>query len=958
MADDKNKPNQSNKPVNGKLPKHIEEALRTHEYATSYEHLSSKDEYKALEEKLAKLEADRAQATSGTQQYQDVLENIAMAETDLAQIDKVYHDKQNEQLANTVAAYTRTRNINERTTTKAGRQRFFKQARTSQDVYLPTEVIESRIQQGIDQVNAIGTEIAGRARGLGTEEVPESLKGKATQITQIEEEIAFNKRLLKVQSKQGLSTEKMFGRTEEVMGRTERYFEDQGLKERVARGDVQDIGEETKQLGLRQRDVHVAQEQYDKAMESGAENVSDFVKALKNATDALDKQQKLVTEMNRQGVSGPGGGGISWGDVGAIAALAGRAVGTVARGQRMMWVDQQREEMSNKAQFAARANRIYGQAENAIMGGDIDAMLELTSGALNFAKDESDFAKTFTNVSEGVAQVGDAAVGVGNTITATTGGLKAGLGFGSTATGTVAGVAQGAIETSNAAVRAGRLARGGYGAAQSLPSYDVSLQLQKQMRAMDSKMFQAVYDQGMTTYNSVSGLGGAGNIQSQLMNTDTLGRMAGVGLTPEKAAQLTAGMRAAGAMSAQDAMHVVEGAGGAKRRGILGQEEYVGMAAQLMGAGGAGGDLESIMSAAVAAGMDNSKSIGELVSGTLALSQGLGAMGIAATGSSQDLLAKASQNLVNSGVDPNLATNAAMQSLQNYQNFQGSNAFDLGNIVERSGLRQINSNFTNANVAQMDQLQKMTAAEHKILMQGARANGDSPQDKEARARADQLLKQKGLTEILNPNGAGVDEDVVKRMVSLSNVGASVNMGGLGQKGIDPMIIAKKLAAGEELTDKETALFANQGITAQTIGAAVKLDDPATTDPNTKKKLTGAGAEETQARFKLKELQDAEGKGPGNIQDVFKTLEATLAGIQENIGPEKMSEEVQRAAKEFEAPTLTFKEGTKEFKEAVDKFVKHQNAIMANIGENQAKPSTDTLKQNKDNGSYKKPTARW
>lgn len=943
MADDK--PNRTNKPVNGKLPKHIEEALSQHEYATSYEHLSGKEDYRSLEEKLAKLES-QAQAVQGTPQYQSVVENIGYAEQELADIDKIYHDKQNEQLANTIATYTKTRNVNERTTSISSRQRFFQQARRSPDIFQPTEALESRVQQGIEQVNQLGTEVAGRVRGLGTEEMPESLRAKTGQISQIEEEIAFNKRLLKVQNKMGLSTEKIFGRTEDVMGRTEQYFETTGLQERVSRGAVRDIGVETKELGLRQRDVFVAQEQYDKAMEDGADNVADFVKALKNATDALDKQQKLVSEMNRQGVTGPGGGGISWGDVGMVAALGGRAVATVARGGRTMAVDQQREEMMNKAQFAARANRIYEQAQNAIMGGDMDAMLELTSGALDFARSESMFAKTFTNVSEGIAQTGDAAAGIGNVITAGKGGIKAGLGFGSVATGKAAAISQGAIEATGAAVRAGRLARGGFGAEQALPTYDTALQLQRQMRAMDSRMFQSVYDQGQTAYNSVTGLGGAAGIQRQLMDTDTLGRMAGVGLTPERAAQLTAGMRAAGAMTAADAMTVVQGAGAATQRGILGQAEYVGMASQLMGAGGEAGDLEGIMAAAVAAGMDNSKSIGELVSGTLALSSGLTSMGVGATGSTQNMLAQASQNLVAAGVDPNLAANAAAMSIGNFNAAQRDQGFTLGNIMERAGLRRMGERFQNANVFQLNRMGEMTTADHKVLLDAAK----NPDNAEAQNRANQLLKAKGLTEVLNPENKGIRVEDVREIQKLSFMQAAMDKGALGVRGVDIGAIYDKAIAGEALTDKETALFQEfGGARAEAIMGAVRGEDPAQADPNTKPRLPGAVVDETKARFKLRELQDAEAKGPGTIADVFKTVETTLKGIQENISPEKMSEEVQKAAKEFEAPTITFKEGTKEFKDAVDKFVKHQDKIMTFIGENKAKPSADTLKDQKDSG---------
>lgn len=935
MAD---KPNKSDKLVNGKIPKHIEEAITTRDYATSYEHISSKADYRQLEDKLQKLEAERTKAPGS----QDILENIGFAEQDLANIDKVYHDKQNEQLANTIATYTKTRNINERTTTMSSQQRFFRGAKTSPDIYQPTEALEARIQTRAAQVNALGVEVAGRMRGLGTEEIPESLRPKLGQISKLEEEIAFDKRLLKVQSKAGLSTEKMFGRAEEVVGKTSRYFEERGIEERVARRDVRDIAQEEKALGNISKNVLKLQEDYDSALEVGSKKVTLFAEKLDKATSALDKQQKIVNEMNRQGVTGPGG--MGWGDVGKVVALGGRAVAHVARSARVMAVDQQREEMSNKAAFAALGNRIYGRANEAIMGGNMDALLELTGGSLEFARKEGMFAKRFTNVAEGVAQVGDVAVGVGNITQAGIGGVKAGMGVGGAVTANAALIAQGTIEATNAAVKVGRMARGGYGAEQALPTTQVALGLSQQMRMMDAKMMQTVYNQGMTTYNSVAGLGGAGDIQTRLMNTETLGRMQGVGLTPERAAQLTAGLRAAGAMSANDAMAVVQGAGAAKQRGILGQEEFVGMAAQLMGAGGGAGDLEAIMAAAVASGMDNSKSISELVSGTLRLSAGLTAAGISGTGSTQNMLAAASQNLIAAGVDPNLAANAAAMSIGNYNQAQSGQAFTLGNIMERSGIRRMGANFNNASAFQLNRMGEMTSADHKLLLDAAK----NPDNAEAQNRANQLLKAKGLTEVLSPEGKGIKVEDVRELQKLSFMAAVTDKGALGVRGVDIGKIYEKAVAGEALTDKETALFQEfGGARAEAITSAIKGDDPQTVEPNSKKKLMGAGTEETQAAFKLRELQDAEKRGGGPTAEIFKSLEVTLAGLQENIGPEKIGKVVEDAAANFEVPVLEFKTSTGEFKTAVDKFINWQNSRMGNIGENQPKREFDsTLKDQK------------
>ena len=183
MADDK--PNKSDKEVNGKMPKHLDEAFAQREYLTSYEYLSGKDDLKKLHDRLAEYEKQQGKETPGGQAYQGIAENIGFLEQDIGALDKSYADRENARLANVIAIYTKTANVNQRTTTLSGRQRFFKEAKGSAERFTPTETIEANIQRGIQGVSELGTEIAGRARGIGAEEIPDVLREKAGRISQI-----------------------------------------------------------------------------------------------------------------------------------------------------------------------------------------------------------------------------------------------------------------------------------------------------------------------------------------------------------------------------------------------------------------------------------------------------------------------------------------------------------------------------------------------------------------------------------------------------------------------------------------------------------------------------------------------------------------------------------------------------------------------------------------------------
>lgn len=925
MADNNDKPNQSGKPVNGKIPRYLESNFeaRMSDISDIYERKS----VHTADERVTKYEQKLKSFTPGTGGWISALENVAQAERDRELAEQEAARQINRQYADQISTKMRIENVNARTTTMSGQHRYYSMARRSQELYAPTERLQERIGEIQDQITTRGSILGGRIRGLGEEEPSPGMMAEAQAIGGLEEQAAFYKKLIKVQNREGLSSEKLFGASDVMLERTGRYFEERGIANKVESRDIRSINEERKALAERQRNVFLAQEKYEKGIDSNipTQELAAFAKELKESTEALNKQQKVVREMEKQGISGPG---MGWGDIGKVAALAGRATAFVARGQKQVMVDNYREEVMMRAGFAARGNRIYNRAEESIMGGNMDAMLELTSGALQAAQKDAMGAKMFTNTAEGLAQIGDAAEGIGNVTTAGIQGGKAGL-IGGAA---VAGGSQAAIELTRAQIKADRLNRGLYGGAEALGTYDARLEEMKQLRAMDSKIMQAVYDQGMTSYNSVAGLGGAGGIQSQLLNTDTLGRMAGVGLTPEKAAQLTAGMRAAGAMTANDALNVVEGAGRAKRKGILGQEEFVGMSAALMGAGGAAGDLEKIMGSAVAAGMDNSKSIGELVSGTLALSKNMSNFGIATTGSSQSLLAKASQDLVAAGIDPNLAANAAASTMMKYSAAQSSREFTLGNVMERAGLRRM---FGGASIFQLNRLSEMTVDQHKTLLDAARNPSKANMKK-----ANTLVQQMGLSDVLNPEGEGFDQGQIREIMKLSFTGAGIDKGALGARGVDLDKMVDKMVAGKKLSDKEMAFLSEFGGAGQVIAAGVAGDNPATKDPNTKKTLTGAGVEQTQANFKVKELLDAQGKGPG-IEKIFGTLEKTLDGIQKNIGPDAVKKITEDAAKNFNTPILEFKEGSVEFKKAVDKFVKWQEDQSKRVGSTYSRPKYDS-----------------
>ena len=245
MADD---PNKSNKPVNGQVPKHLRDVFEQRDYSVSYEHLSTKENMPKLSQTLDAMEILKGQTPKGSSAYNQIAENIGYTEADMAEeidrLEKIYGPKYNESLASSIETFSKYRNINARTTTMSGQQRYGRMAQNHPGRYMPTEMIEARNQMLTEQASNVGSQLAGRARNLSVDEDTSSLTAGASRLGAIQDEIAFNKRLMKVQSRQGLSTEKLVNRGEDLDATVSGFLQRKGIEQKVDSGDVKSYDEE------------------------------------------------------------------------------------------------------------------------------------------------------------------------------------------------------------------------------------------------------------------------------------------------------------------------------------------------------------------------------------------------------------------------------------------------------------------------------------------------------------------------------------------------------------------------------------------------------------------------------------------------------------------------------------------------------------------------------------------
>lgn len=926
MANDVNKGQGS---VNGKqVPKHIREAFQQRDYNVSYEHLSTKEDFSNLSERLEKMEDSKSQATDPAVQ-QALAENMAYTEADLSSVEAGYATRYNEQLASTIGTYAKTRNINERTTTMSGQQKYFRQARTSQDRYAPTEVLEQRIQGGVERAATLGTELAGRARGLGTEEtVPETLVGKASKLQEIQEEVAYNKRLMKVQRREGLSTEKRQYSAAETMERAGGFLSDIGLKQDVSAGKYSDIDTETKKLSETFSNLSDALQRFEEASENATDAQGNLTEEYQQASKDLDRlqrdteqQRRVVGEVSRQG-----GGGGAFGRYGAmmeLGSMAGQAISSGARATYQIAGGQDIQQMRNRSAFANMANTIYDQAGNAIEGNNIDSLFDVVASdqfARGYAGGKQKLANVTGAIGAGTDVITQTATGA---LKGAAGGAAAGVGIGNPALGAgIGGVSGGISGLAQSLPGLTNVMYGNVGAEAAQAGYGAARELSAAERHVRTRQMQRFYDQGNTTYNTTMGLGNRQSygIQSRLMNQGMLGQLAEAGISPEQASEMSAQLGDAGYFDTAEGFDMMRGAGQAAQRGQMSRGQYMGAATRLRAAGGGQDDLGEIMETAVAKGMDNAKNINQLVDATIQMSSGLAMLGVSGISAMGKMVGGATQGLVDIGVDKNLAVGMATGGISNYNQQIQDSGFNLGNIVERQKIRQ-DPNFSGASIFQLNALSQMGADQHAIFREAA--GGDEDALKQARIMA----RNMGVSELMFDKEGQINKGTVQSLQGAAFSGAALNLGAAGMQ----QNILKKIqeGRGDEITDKERAIMFQGGFNQETLEASMGATSPSKAPADLVLRRKGQQRDITASKRGVSEF--AEGQklsdqlGP---DDAFKNMETLMQGLSEVINPETFGDVVSKAAEDFRVPVADFKDHVDKFGKVIDK----QQRMLERMGE--------------------------
>lgn len=701
-----------------------------------------------------------------------------------------------------------------------------------------------------------------------------------------------------LQRRQGLDTESRFLAANASQERIRDYLSAKDLEANVASGRVGNRGDVENQLRAdiskidRFKD---AQTRY----AGDPEKFERFQRAIDKLTGSAEKAAATLKEMDRQGITGSGGGFSDWmrRNSGNIRA-AGQVLNFGADMADMWTFQNPLRERQNQTSFAQIGNRAYDDTL-AAMGGDMAAFRRL--GAYGIAEQANQSTQTGSRVNTALATGGGVATGLGM--------MYAGAGMSATGIGAVAGVPTMAV---GGLVAAGSLAAGVMNFRQSAGEKGATMSQAELARLdalhhIDDMTTQAFVNHAMGISNATVGLGGLqGAGFTQMTSSAMLDRLAQVGISPAEAVKLTGmGVQTLGG---QFNPNQITRAGALQQGGFMSANQFMGSLGQLSMVGGnAAGNMEEILKNAVASGMDSSKAIGMMVDATAALSNRSAVMGVDVTGGSVRTISKMMDELQREGVSANMRGGIAQDAAAFSQAITGDRGLNL-NTLARYG--QVSSMFGNASRTQRLVLSSLTA-EQVASMRGA--NGAD------RARelgidnlmvgADGKIDETKLKALEQQQFEQLTNTIVKRGVSERTRKSLINAGSLEKFEATATADEQRelIAAGILGGHSSRAVLAGVGGRGPNQGVVG-------TDPQT------FGARQAQARAEAERRTVETGRETVDRLGGLDALAGALKDLAGKFDPAAMGKEVKEAAKDFRGPIDKFDKAADKFTEATKTFV--------------------------------------
>lgn len=575
----------------------------------------------------------------------------------------------------------------------------------------------------------------------------------------------------------------------------------QNIANQVASGRTDSLSQEQSKLTDFQDKFLDAQSKFTEALSNGTENIDDFKQSVLGSSKALDEQTKLVKEMVRQGA----GGGNNTKLAGSALSTVGGAIGSLSNLYTNATVTSEHQQLGLRAGFARIQNQTFFDHLNAAQG-NMSSLNMVNSGIYNRATKLGIEQGNQAEIGVKGSAVGNFFSGAGDLVKSMTGGASAG-----SAGGPRAAIVGGALAAGGSVVNSvekigtraidldKQISKGGA----SLQGYGDRYDLQSATDEVKSFAMQKFFDSSLGNYKATQGFGqNRSAVVNDLQKSHY--EMAQLGLTTQDTQGLYS--QAIGSMGSNFTNKGVDGMRGLVSRaaevgnsGVTSSQDFLSRVGQMNNAGGGEKQIEDIMANAVARGVDNAKSFGQMVDAVVSASSASANNGIDITGTMTRNIAKSMDASKDNGVNDELNINVAKKNAKIIDSITGDKGLSFASIMEQGKLSKMGGS-----IAARVNAQEVTLAEAQEIQQNIKEG----RIQEAKVKADRA----GISELLfNKDGKPI-EDKVNKFVNIKKETIADSL-----KGITDVETANRIAnsGGKGLSDEDkSTLFAGTGLTTE------------------------------------------------------------------------------------------------------------------------------------------------
>lgn len=803
------------------------------------------------------------------------------------------------------------------------------------------EEVERYSRIGTPERLSRGLQRATRSRIVSGERLAEAAKDVLTpegRAAYVQAEEDYQKRLakeaileesLKTQQRGRRGLERTAERSERTI---EEIFKSRESKEIESKARAGKLGS----VADIQRDLLNAEQAFISASKAFRDELSknqtvseDTAKSLKEANAELEKQQKISREVAAQ-EGGGGRRGRFLSRVSTAGDILGRGVDLASYGL----IGAQGEILSLRARMAETMNQRYFDAYAATQG-DMAALRRRAEKQFERAVQFGGAYETRANIA-GYTSAG---------IDMLTGAVAAGASLGGSVPFGMAGgmITQNLISGTRGLIRTGAGITGAETQLQFAQGYNA---LMNAVNAVPDTARQAFYDFRMGAFQQMRGGGQyTSRMYDEAVSRGFINEMAGLGITPQEGARLYGlGARTIGAQFTRDpdyARRVVRRGAEMQAAGYMSAEEYMQRVGQITGMGGSQRDLEETLARAVARGVDDAKSLNNLLGVIGGISQAGVARGVSTYGAVKGMVEAGLDIYKNVPLEETLKQNLVGSQLQNMLDRGRSTAVDVPNMMYMAGIRERLPGIGQVQAARLAGVSAEEIAGKRDLVKGLRVGEEVPLAiRAALGEAEgAFVTPEGKFRGLGGTTAEIAAKAITKGIPQTNLLSTQDQKTIqeyAQTGDESLLRRLSPEARGMVTSAE--LITARGIVAGTQPSYRLPETPIpmlTGEAAAAQKITAIGAQ-AQAQQILGGQEFYErliappsipmaGAGP------LSALSTIMGQVLPEVKPEEAGVRAGQAAEKLTLDTAEFDKSVTKFSTAVDKLVKAVEPLGTNLG---------------------------